>query len=1226
MPASSLASPFAPAQALHNLLLVSRGRRTLWLCLAASAGLVFPLSTGAQVAPQPRAAAPVLSLSSGTYSGPQTVSITDTTPGAVIYYSSNGAYADTTSLVYSSPITVSSSEIVVAIAVAPGYANSDWSVGRYLISSSTTSWMYSIAGNGSPGYSGDGADATLAGLSSPLGVAVDSSGIVYVADTNNNVVRKISLTGIITTIAGTGVPGHTGDGGPATSAELNQPRCIAVDPSGNVYVTSWFDLGIRKIAAATGIITTPAPLTSATGYALATDAQGNLYIDSTTVIQKLTVSTSALTNIAGGGSVYGDNGPATSAAFVSGGLAIDQAGNLYISDWEFNSVRKVNSITGIITTVAGGPSATVAMGDGGLAINAKLYYPGGVAVDQAGNVYIADFLDKAVRKVSPNTGIITTIAGNWTWDSFGGDGDPATSVAEGFYGSLTVDTAGNLYFPDESSRVQKITLPAPPPASPATPPVFSLSAGTYPTVETVTVSDATPGASIYLSFNNDPPHTLYSGYYGPVNVTGSATITAVAVAPGYLPSAPVQTAYTITTPPTSVISTVAGVGYPGSSPSGVLATSATLVHLECVALDQAGNLYFSEYGGNTVRMISAATGVETILAGTGTAGFTGDGIAATASELNYPTSIALDKAGNLYITDSGNNRIRRVAAGTGLISTVAGPGVAGTLGDSGPATSAYIGPSAIALDSPGNLYIADAANNRVRMVAAATGIITTVAGNGTLTPFGGDGGLATAANVRTPYGLGFDAVGNLYIQDGTSRIRKVNAITGIITTIAGNGIASSSKYGSLATATPIFPEGGSGGIASDKAGNIFFSNTPSSVAKVDAATGVIISVAGNGYSGFSGDGGSATMAGFDSPQGVAVDPSGNLYIADYDRIRKVTSPGLAPAPVFNLAGGAYHTPQSLTLTDTLQGATIYYTYTANGATPTTASTLYTGPITINTTGIVEAIAVDPGYTQSPTSAKAYTYSVLPVAAAPVFNLAGGTYHSPQMLTITDTTPGAAIHYTTNGTTPTAGSTLYTGPITIASTETVEAVAIATGYSPSPIGSKAYSYLPYPPATAPSFSLAGGTYNTPQTLTLTDSTPGATIFYTTNGTTPTSNSTPYIGKITVASTELVKAVAIAPGYLTSPVSAKAYTYSPSPLAAAPYFSLAGGHYTTPQMLTLTDSTPGAAIYYTTNGTTPTTASTRYMGPLTISTTETVIAIAAASGYNNSNPSAKAYTIP
>ncbi len=340
----------------------------------------------------------------------------------------------------------------------------------------------------------------------------------------------------------------------------------------------------------------------------------------------------------------------------------------------------------------------------------------------------------------------------------------------------------------------------------------------------------------------------------------------------------------------------------------------------------------------------------------------------------------------------------------------------------------------------------------------------------------------------------------------------------------------------------------------------------------------------------------------------------------------LTGTGTQPAatPSFSLAGGTYNSPQSLVLTDTTPGATIYYT--TNGATPTTASSRYTAAITINSTETVKAVAIATGYTLSAVGTKSYTYNPLPAAAAPIFSLAAGTYHTPQTLMLTDTTTGATIYYTTNGTTPTTASTRYTAAITVASTETVQAVAIATGFSLSPVSTKAYTYSAYPNAATPSFSLAGGTYSTPQTLTLTDTTAGATIYYTTNGSTPTTASTVYTAPITIAATETVKAVAISATTNLSPVGSKSYTYNPLPLAVSPAFSLAGGHYLTPQTLTLTTTTLGATIYYTTNGTTPTTSSTRYVGPITLSTTQTVTAIAVATGYTTSNPSSKAYTIP
>ncbi len=217
-----------------------------------------------------------------------------------------------------------------------------------------------------------------------------------------------------------------------------------------------------------------------------------------------------------------------------------------------------------------------------------------MAIDAAGNVYIADALNYAIRKIDAGTGIITTIAGNGDFQSAGGDGDPSTSAGLGFLEFLTADSAGNLFFSDNSSRVRKITLPTTAPASLTTAPVFSLGAGTYGSPKTVSVSVSDSRASIYLSFSNDPPDTTWSGNFGPIDLTSSATITAVAVAPGSLPSEPVQRAYTITSPHPSFISTVAGVGYFGNSPSGVLAISAVFGNPEGMAVDQAGNLYFTE--------------------------------------------------------------------------------------------------------------------------------------------------------------------------------------------------------------------------------------------------------------------------------------------------------------------------------------------------------------------------------------------------------------------------------------------------------------------------------------------------------------------------------------------------------------------------------------------------------------------------------------------------------
>ena len=314
-----------------------------------------------------------------------------------------------------------------------------------------------------------------------------------------------------------------------------------------------------------------------------------------------------------------------------------------------------------------------------------------------------------------------------------------------------------------------------------------------------------------------------------------------------------------------------------------------------VASDSAGNIYMSDQENQRVRRVDAASGIITTVAGTGTPGFSGDGGPASAASLNYPGGLAADGAGNLYIADYYNRRIRMVAAGTGIITTIAGTGISGSTGDGGLATAAQLaGPYALAADAAGNVFIGFLEDARVRRVDAVTGVITTVVGTGTA-GFSGDGGLATSAQVNYPYGLALDGGGNLYVADlYNNRVRKVDAATGIITTVAGTGTAGFSGDGGPATAAALnYPLG----LAVDGAGNLFVADYNNQrVRMVAAATGVITTMAGTGATGFSGDGGPATEAALNYPYGLAVDPAGNLYISDDSnrRVRKVGSSTVPP--------------------------------------------------------------------------------------------------------------------------------------------------------------------------------------------------------------------------------------------------------------------------------------------------------------------------------------------
>jgi hypothetical protein len=349
------------------------------------------------------------------------------------------------------------------------------------------------------------------------------------------------------------------------------------------------------------------------------------------------------------------------------------------------------------------------------------------------------------------------------------------------------------------------------------------------------------------------------------------------------------------------------------------------------------------------------------------------------------------------------------------------------------------------------------------------------------------------------------------------------------------------------------------------------------------------------------------------------------------------------APVFTPPPGTYTATTKVSITtatnsNTNQGtysdATIYYT--TNGSTPTTASTKFNGKyVSVAATETLKAIAIaDIGGTEetSAVGSAAYTINSSGAAPTPTFSPAAGSYSSTQTVTISDTAAGATIYYTltagTKGQTPTVQSKVYTGPISVPVPSVVEAIATASGYAPSAAGSATFSSTASAAAKPKSNLSTSPTYTTAQTITLSDTTTGASIYYTLDGTTPTYPMTGttklYSSPLVLNESTTVEAIAAASGYTNSAILTDAYTIE-LPDAATPTFSPAAGTYSSAQTVTLSDTTSGAAIYYTTNGTTPTTSSSHYTSPIAVSASETVNAIAVASGYNESDTGAAAYTI-
>ena len=885
-----------------------------------------------------------------------------------------------------------------------------------------TGIISTIAGTGARGYGGDGGPATEAHLNHPLGVAIDGAGNVYIADADNHRIRKVdAATGTISTLAGTT---EVEDGGPATSSRLVQPRSVAVDGTGHVYITDLWSHSIRRVDAFTGAISTLAG-TGARGYggdggpaseaqlsepeAVAVDSADNVYIaDSANQrIRRVDATTGTISTIAGSGhwDYGGDGSPATESHLRHPrGVAVDGAGNVYISDSGNNRIRKVDAATGTISTIAG-TGARGYGGDGGPATEAHLHHPLGVAIDGAGNVYIADADNHRIRKVDADTGTISTIAGTGERD-YGGDGGPATEAILDEPHGVALDGDGHLYIADPGNhRIRRVDAftgtistiagtgerdyggDSGPATSARFRNPFGLAVGGDGNVYVADTEDrrirvlqpisglmprtpiSTQNLSDYFAGFDAVRYQVESsgGVVETGRVTGSEvtlaaltagegiiTITAIGpdgtratrTIPVRVDEAVLALSYTIDTltgnsyvfdggpatrawlgspgsvavdamgnlyiadhgyhrirkvdGATGTISTIAGIGVRGYSGDGGPATQALLGDPEGVAVDGAGNLYIADSGNNRIRKVDVATGTISTIAGTGEWGYSGDGGPASQAEFRDPVGVAVDGNGNVYIADADNHRIRRVDAATGTISTIAGTGERGYSGDGGPATEAELGyPSGVTVDGAGNLYIADEGDDRIRKVDAATGTISTIAGTGEW-GYSGDGGPAIEAQLSEPHGVAVDAVGNVYVTDyWNHRVRKVDAVTGTISTIVGTGEWGYSGDGGPATQAQLrYPSS----VAVDGAGNLYIADSGNNrIRKVDVATGTISTIAGTGEWGYSGDGGPAIEAQLRYPSAVAVDGAGNLYIADSgnNRIRKVD---VATGTISTIAG------------------------------------------------------------------------------------------------------------------------------------------------------------------------------------------------------------------------------------------------------------------------------------------------------------------------------------
>ncbi len=604
----------------------------------------------------------------------------------------------------------------------------------------------------------------------------------------------------INTVAGGGP-----DGIPAVQANLDDPTALAVSPEGELYIAAGSAHRVFKV-----------------------DAAGVIHV---------------VAGVGGGRTFLGDGGPALEAKlYFPTGITFDPSGNLVIADTFNGRVRKVDKTTGIIQTIAGP-----------LAIPGQSYWlPTGVAYDGSGNLYVVDRDHHRVWKKDASTGNIDPFAGTGEF-GFAGDGGPGVSakLAQPFH--VAVDAAGVVYITDSGNkRIRRV------------------DPGGSITTE-ILLSTRPQGIALSGSF-------LYFSESGRVQrkdlTTGTVTLLASSgLALGDLGGGLAVDGFGLLVADTghyrvvrvaAGLPLVAGNGLFQSSGDGLPATQASFRYPADVALAADGDLLISELSvpDASIRRVDSATGII------GGINMPGD-----------PNYIAVDSSDNIYFSDCSNDRVWKLVWATGVTTAVAGNGIYGFAGDGGPATAAMLAcPSGVAIGAGGNLLIVDSDNQRVRRVDAITGIITTVAGTG-VEGFAGDNGPAIAARLLYPYDLEVDAAGSFYFIDSEGlRIRKVDA-AGIITTVAGNGSSGTAADGSLARLSPMEP----GAIGVDGAGNLFVGEH-FKIRRIDALTNVLSTIAGTGQFGFHGDGGPALLARLGGGD-LAVAPGGNVFFSDFENFR-----------------------------------------------------------------------------------------------------------------------------------------------------------------------------------------------------------------------------------------------------------------------------------------------------------------------------------------------------
>jgi hypothetical protein len=1029
-------------------------------------------------------AMPTFSPGTGTYTSTQSVTIADTTPGAVIYYTTNGTTPTTASAVYGSAITVNASTTLEALAVAPGYAQSAVATAAYVIQTGGTSTINFASGfpsatglqlNSVSKVNANSLEITTGGTYQ-AGSAFYTTPVNIQSFTTNFTFQLVSATadGFTFTIQGAGPTAIGGYGGSlgygpnpttGTTGGIGKSVAIKFDIYSNsgegTDSTGMYTNGAAPTVPAVNLTSSGIVLTSGDTIAAQLVYNGTtLTLNLTDTVTNNTFSQAFTVNIP---SIVGAN-----TAYVGftggtgGGTAIQN-----IKTWTFTS--------GTTQATAADPTFTPSPGTYASAQNVSL------------------------SSATPGATIYYTVDGS----------TPTTSSA--VYNSPIVVSAATLTIRAfaaatgyQSSPIVMGTYQIQ--GTAATPTFTPVSGTSFATTLSVSIADATPSAAIYYTTDGSTPTTASPLYSAPFTISATTTVRAIATASGYTQSAMGSANYTYS--PTQTVTQT-----PTFSPAGGTFTSAQQVTISDTT---PGAVIYYTTNGTTPTTASAVYGSAITVSASST-------LEALAVAPGYTQSAVATAA---FVIQSGGTTTINFGSGfpsaTGLqlnsATKVNANSLEVTTGGTYQAGSAFY-------TTPVNIQSFTTGFTFQLVSATADGFTFTIQGAGP-TAIGGYGGslgygpnpttgttggigksVAIKFDIYSNSGEGTDSTG-MYTNGVAPTVPAVNLTSSGIVLTSGDTMSAQLTYNGTTLTLNLTDT-----VTNNTFSQAFTVNIPSIVG------------ANTAYVGFTGGTGG----------GTAIQ---NIKTWTYT---SGTTQATAATPTFTPASGtSFPSTLSVSLADTTPAAAIYYT--TDGSTPTTASQLYSAPFTISATTTVHAIATASGYTQSAMGSASYTYSpTQPVTQTPTFTPASGTsFPSTLSVSIADATPSASIYYTTDGSTPTTASQLYSAPFTISATTTVHAIAIASGYTQSPMGSASYTYSPTQSITqTPSFSPAGGTFTSAQQVTISDTTPGAVIYYTTNGTTPTTGSAVYSSAITVSASSTLEALAIAPGYTQSPVATAAF---------------------------------------------------------------------------------------